>query len=58
MFLYTTGVAFGGRNLDTLYVTTARVRLGPEALEAAPLSGSVFEIDPGVRGTPVALFAG
>ena len=53
-----TSVAFGGRNLDTLYVTTARVRLGPEALEAAPLSGSVFEIDPGVRGTPVALFAG
>jgi len=53
-----TSVAFGGRALDTLYVTTARVRLGPDALAAAPLSGSVFEIAPGVRGTPVALFAG
>lgn len=53
-----TSVAFGGRALDRLYVTTARVRLGPEALAAAPLSGSVFEIAPGVRGTPVALFAG
>ncbi len=53
-----TSVAFGGRNLDTLYVTTARVRLGPDALEAAPLSGSVFEVGPGVRGTPVGLFAG
>lgn len=53
-----TSVAFGGRELDTLYVTTARVRLGPEALEAAPLSGGVFEIGAGVRGTAVALFGG
>jgi len=53
-----TSVAFGGRNLDVLYITTARVRLGPDALAAAPLSGSVFEIEPGVRGTPVALFGG
>lgn len=53
-----TSVAFGGRNLDVLYVTTARVRLDPDALAAAPLSGSIFEIKAGVRGTPVALFAG
>ncbi len=53
-----TSVAFGGRSLDRLYVTTARVRLGPDALASAPLSGSVFEMAPGVRGTPVALFGG
>lgn len=53
-----TSLAFGGRTLETLYVTTARVRLGPEALAAAPLSGSVFEIAPGVRGMAVALFGG
>ncbi len=53
-----TSVAFGGRLLATLYVTTARVRLATGMLEQAPLSGSVFELDPGVRGTPVAPFAG
>lgn len=53
-----TSVAFGGRDLATLYITTARVRLANEVLEQAPLSGSVFEFVPGVRGTPVSLFGG
>lgn len=51
-----TSVAFGGRDLATLYVTTARVRLANDVLEHAPLSGSVFELAPGVSGTPVASF--
>ena len=53
-----TSVAFGGRDLATLYITTARLRLATKTLAEAPLSGGVFEFTPGVRGTPVGLFAG
>ncbi len=51
-----TSVAFGGRDLATLYITSARVRLAGDVLARAPLSGSVFECRPGAKGTPVALF--
>jgi sugar lactone lactonase YvrE len=53
-----TSVAFGGPDLATLYITTARVRLPTEALAQTPLSGALFEYTPDVRGTPVGLFAG
>ena len=53
-----TSVAFGGHDLATLYISTARVRLPTEALAEAPLSGALFEYTPDVRGTPVGLFAG
>ena len=39
--------AFGGRNLDTLFVTSIRPR---GDVSAQPLAGGVFAIDPGVRG--------
>lgn len=46
-----TRCAFGGPNRDRLYVTSARIGLGPEFLERAPLSGAVLEIEGlGVRG--------
>jgi sugar lactone lactonase YvrE len=50
--------AFGGDGLDTLYVTTAAVGLDQDALQAAPLSGSLFAFRPGVTGLPVATFRG
>ncbi|MFM0162075.1 SMP-30/gluconolactonase/LRE family protein [Paraburkholderia sediminicola] len=54
-----TSCCFGGPNLDTLYVTSASVRLGEQALAEAPLSGSLFAMEiPGVRGLPEATFAG
>ena len=54
-----TSCCFGGANLDTLYVTSASVRLNEEALASAPLSGSLFSIRiPGVRGLPETTFAG
>ena len=54
-----TSCCFGGPNLDTLYVTSASVRLNEEALASAPLSGSLFSIRiPGVRGLPETTFAG
>ncbi|MCX2740347.1 SMP-30/gluconolactonase/LRE family protein [Pontibacter anaerobius] len=51
-----TSCTFGGPNLDTLYITTAREWLSDEQLAQYPLSGSVFEVKPGVRGRKVNWF--
>lgn len=54
-----TSCCFGGPSLDTLYVTSAAVRLNEQALAAAPLSGALFAVRiPGVRGLPETTFAG
>jgi sugar lactone lactonase YvrE len=50
--------AFGGAALDTLYVTTAAAGMDARALADAPLSGSLFAFQPGVKGVPVAAFRG
>jgi len=42
--------AFGGKNLDILYITTARSELSTEDLKRFPLSGNVFAVKPGVAG--------
>ncbi len=42
--------AFGGENLDILYITTARAGLSDEKLKEYPLSGSLFCCKPGVKG--------
>ena len=42
--------AFGGENLDTLYITTARGGLSEEVLKEYPESGSLFSCKPGVTG--------
>ena len=52
------GSTFGGDDLRTLYVTTARETMTPEQLLAAPLSGSLFAVDAGVRGRPPTPFDG
>lgn len=49
---------FGGEDLRTLYITSARQGLSPEQLEAQPHAGSVFVIrvdTPGLRETIVKL---
>ena len=43
---------FGGPDLATLYVTSARMDLAADALAAQPHAGGVFALDPGVRGLP------
>ena len=53
-----TSVAFGGPNLDALYVTTARDGLGAAALDGQPLAGSLFVHDPGVQGRAPNAWAG
>lgn len=46
---------FGGDDLDTLYITTSAQGLPDDHGTEA---GSVFAVQPGVRGLPVTLFAG
>lgn len=50
--------AFGGADLSTLYVTTARHRLTEEQLVREPLAGALLQLDVGVRGRPAYRFAG
>ena len=45
-----TSCAFGGDNLDTLYITTARIGLNEQELEQWPLSGSLFRLKTDVKG--------
>jgi sugar lactone lactonase YvrE len=53
-----TCVCFGGSDLSTLYITSARKFLSPAQLTAEPLAGALLAIEPGVRGIPEAQFAG
>ena len=50
--------AFGGEELATLFVTSTRHRLTAEEMGQFPLAGSVFALEPGVRGLPAGTFAG
>ena len=43
---------FGGPELKTLYVTSAREKLGPEQLAQEPYAGGLFRLDPGIAGQP------
>ncbi|HET6521251.1 MAG TPA: SMP-30/gluconolactonase/LRE family protein [Geminicoccaceae bacterium] len=50
--------AFGGPDLTTLYVTTARENYTERDLRDDPLAGSVFAVEVGVRGVPEPKFRG
>ena len=45
-----TSCAFGGENLDILYITSASVDMTADEIKKYPLAGSVFKIKPGVKG--------
>lgn len=49
---------FGGDDLRTLFVTTARHKLSDAQLAAQPLAGAVFAGTPGVQGQPTNPFRG
>ena len=51
-----TSCAFGGADLETLYITTASLRMDRAALAEQPLAGALFAVDPGVRGLPEPVF--
>ena len=50
--------AFGGVELTTLYVTSAREGLDQQALADQPEAGSLFAFEAGVRGLGLPAFAG
>lgn len=52
---HTSAAAFGGPDLDTLYVTSSRQHL-PD--DAEPQAGAVFVVQPGVRGARLHEYAG
>ena len=53
-----TSCAFGGNDLDELYVTCAREGLSENDLAKQPLAGSLFRLKPGVQGTLSYSYAG
>ena len=53
-----TSCAFGGPNLDDLYITTARTGLGQDELAEQPHAGGLFRVRPGARGIDAYEFAG
>ncbi|MCX7247130.1 MAG: SMP-30/gluconolactonase/LRE family protein [Burkholderiales bacterium] len=52
-----TMVCFGGDDLRTLYLTSARQKRSTEELKALPLSGCIFSMRVKVPGLPVNFFA-
>ena len=53
-----TCMAFGGKDLDELYITTAWAFLSDEERKAQPQAGDLFRARPGVRGLPEPAFGG
>ena len=51
-----TSCTFGGRNLDVLFITSARFTMTPTHLRRNPLEGSLLCIKPGARGIPANKF--
>src|SRR5436190_796342 len=53
-----TSCAFGGRDLDRLYITSATIGLEEGAFEMQPNAGGLFMATPGVRGLAEVAFDG
>ena len=53
-----TCLAFGGKNLDVLYATTARFLMTPEQIKAEPLSGGLFAVKVNIKGLIEPKFCG
>lgn len=51
-----TSVAFGGKDMNKLFITSASIGLSAERLRSAPLSGSLFMMTAPCSGLPVAPF--
>ena len=51
-----TSVAFGGSQMDQLFITTARNGLSPKQLHNEPLAGAIFVVEPKVKGQSPHLF--
>lgn len=56
--LNVTSCAFGGENLETLFITTAGLGIPQDELEKYPYGGGLFKADPGVKGIPAYFYKG
>ena len=52
-----TSCTFGGKDLKTLFITTARIGMTDQELHKAPLSGNLFALQTDVQGKPDFKFA-
>jgi len=53
-----TACAFGGEDLETLYITTATEGMTADEIKQDPLAGCIFAARPGCRGTETFKFGG
>lgn len=53
-----TSCIFGGKDLDELYITTARRGLEGEELKKQPHAGGIFRIKTGIKGLPTYKYGG
>jgi sugar lactone lactonase YvrE len=51
-----TSVAFGGKNLDILYITTAQIAMSHDEEKQYPEAGHIFYVSPGVKGVKAYIF--
>jgi len=56
--LNVTACAFGGENLEKLYITTASIGMSEEQKEQYPQAGGLFVVEPGVSGVPADFYRG
>jgi len=52
----TTCLAFGGEQMDELYITTAWFMMSDEDRKANPMAGNLFRIKTDVKGLPEPMF--
>lgn len=55
---YPTSCAFGGPNLDELYITSARTALSEQKRSQQPQAGDLFRLQVGIKGQEQHTFAG
>jgi L-arabinonolactonase len=53
-----TSLAFGGPDLDILFITTSRLTMSPDQVRAQPTAGALLSVRPGVRGMAETKFRG
>ena len=51
-----TNVAFGGADLRTLFISSARIGLSAQQLQSEPLAGSLFALELPTPGLPASMF--
>ena len=53
-----TSCAFGGKNLNELYITTVRAGLSANQLKQQPYAGGLFRLKTHIQGAPTYKFSG